>query len=167
MPRLGQGRAGRAALTGCPGLPAFKKKKIGQVGQGRAALTGCPRSPPARNCPKSRASEVPIDHGEAPAAPRTIPHVHSGRHRGVQGARTAGPSPVAAAFLPIPAALRLTGLGPFLFLCRLGPFRPKVPSPAQRSSGRFSFGRSGPIRSGPIHPVIFFILTEKPFNFPN
>ncbi|PKI26053.1 hypothetical protein CRG98_049258, partial [Punica granatum] len=70
---------------------------------------------------------VPIDHGEAPAAPRAIPHVHSGRRRGVQGARTASPSPVAAAFLPIPTALRLTGLGPFLFLCRLGPFRPKVP----------------------------------------
>ncbi|PKI38224.1 hypothetical protein CRG98_041384 [Punica granatum] len=53
--RFGQGRAGRAALTGCPGPagPNLKKiKKIGQAGQGRASLAGCSRSPPARNCPQ-------------------------------------------------------------------------------------------------------------------
>ncbi|PKI30862.1 hypothetical protein CRG98_048747, partial [Punica granatum] len=62
------------------------------------------------------------------------------------GARTAGPSPVAAAFLPIPAAPWLTGLGPFPLLRRsspeVGPNRPNTfqLGPASLPGG-FSFGR--------------------------
>ncbi|PKI46124.1 hypothetical protein CRG98_033457 [Punica granatum] len=65
-----------------------------------------------------------------------------------------------ASLPPLPsisAALRLTGLGPFLFLCGLGPFRPNASSPALVLFRTVSpSGQSDPIRpirSDPIRPV--------------
>ncbi|PKI26213.1 hypothetical protein CRG98_049098, partial [Punica granatum] len=68
------------------------------------------------------------------------------------GGENRRPQPVAAAFLPIPAALQLTGLGPFIFLCRLGPFWPKAPQsgPALFRAVFLQAIRSDPIRSDPI-----------------
>ncbi|PKI75252.1 hypothetical protein CRG98_004292 [Punica granatum] len=84
--------------------------------------------------------EALIDHGEASAVSRTVIDVHSGPHRGVQG-RELPPAAPSPPFPAIPAARWLTGLGPFLFLCR--------PSP---SPFRPSTLRSGPEFFRPVSP---------------
>ncbi|PKI59299.1 hypothetical protein CRG98_020291 [Punica granatum] len=113
---------------------------------------------------RTHAGEIPIDHGEASAAPRAISRVHSDRRSGVQG-RESPPTNLVAAAPPIPAALRLTGLSPFPFLCRLGPFRPNALQSGPASlPGGFSFGRA--LLSDPTRlSGVFF--TEKSLNFPN
>ncbi|PKI50895.1 hypothetical protein CRG98_028723 [Punica granatum] len=104
------------------------------------------------------------------AVSRTVTDDHSGPHRGVQG-RESPPAAPPPPFLATLTARRLTGLGPFLFLRRLGPNHSAQHTPVQPSAlpGGFSFRRA--IRSDPIHPTIFyifiFIFTEKPLNFPD
>ncbi|OWM91489.1 hypothetical protein CDL15_Pgr017407 [Punica granatum] len=84
--------------------------------------------------------EVQIGHRATQAVPRAISRVHSGPHRGVQG-REPPPAAPSPPLPPDPDRPWLTGLGPVRFFAgpaqKLDPFRPNIPSPIQRSSGRF------------------------------
>ncbi|PKI40332.1 hypothetical protein CRG98_039287 [Punica granatum] len=147
--------------------PRGKKGKIGS--RLREFGDRCDSGPTPENRENSLDSgrfdlgEVQTRHRVAQAAPRAISRTLSCRRRGVQ--RRESPPPASRRrCAPIPATIRLTGHGPFLFLCRLGPFRPKALQPGPASlPGGFSFGpadRSDPIR--PVRPAAFVYYRNAP-----
>ncbi|PKI38860.1 hypothetical protein CRG98_040760 [Punica granatum] len=147
----------RVLIYCIPDINCFPEIRAVRAGRARAGQG--PSS--ARRLPTIPAGEVPIDHGEASAAPRAISRVHSGCRRGVQG-RELPPPASSPPLPPISAALQLTGLGPFLFLCRLGPFRPnELQSDLASLPGDFSFGSTSPTR----FVGDFFILQRSPSTF--